>query len=255
MLAAVLLGHGGTPAELPPLACPTLAPRIATADRIELAHAGQVTWLERRGMVWGLARQGGYPVQPGRADALLAPLMTLRLVKRAPGPLDTLGLADPFQSGPDSGTSVRVLANSGAILCAIVTGSGAAVRRPADAVASLADPPLTVSANADSWSQHTLPPIDPALIRSVAGDDSMDIAAVGTLLAALPFTDIRPRPQVQATTSRTMQITLTDGTAVLTVGTAASGQSWLTVSGTAPWASRLAPYAFALPAGSPLIPT
>ncbi len=251
MLAAASLERGPGPPELPPLACPALAPRLATADRIELTHAGQTLWLERRGMVWGLARQGGYPAQPGRANALIQGLLSLRITKPAPGTLDALGLADPFQPGPADGTFVRLLAASGAVLCTVITGPNKAVRRPADTAGSLADAQLADPPDMDSWGQHTLPPLDPARVRAVLGDGGLGGAAVETMVAALPFSDVRPRPQIHPTPVRTIQLALTDGMAVLTVGMEA-GQPWLSVSGTSPWATSLAPFAFALPPDSPL---
>ena len=235
MLGGVLLSRTPSQAMTPGLACPALAPRVASADRIELSHAGQVLWLERRGTVWGLARQGGYPAQPGRADALMRALLNLRLLATAPGALASLGLADPAQAEPGGGTLVRVLGTSGATLCAIITGLGPAVRRSADPAGWLVNTPVETSVDPAQWSQHALPPLAPALVRPV------------------PHDDVRARPLVRVAPLRTVALDLANGTAVLTVGTLA-GQSWLVVSGTSPWASGLAAYAFALPANSPLAP-
>ena len=251
VLGGTLLSRTASRDTTPGLACPALAPRVASADRIELSHAGQVLWLERRGMVWGLARQGGYPVQPGRADALMRALQELRLVTKVPGALASLDLADPAQTGPGSGTLVRVLGTSGATLCAIVTGSGLAVRRSADPAAWMVNTPVKASVDPGQWSQHALPPLDLALVRAVPQDGGLDTNQIKTLLAALPFDDVRARPLVRVAPLRTVALDLANGTAVLTVGTLA-GQSWLVVSGTSPWASGLASYAFALPADSPL---
>ncbi len=251
VLAGALLEREPGPPELPPLACPALAPRIATADRIELTHAGQTLWLERRGMVWGLARQGGYPAQPGRVDALIQGLLGLRILKPAPGTLDALGLADPFQPSPAGGTFVRLLATSGAVLCTVITGPNKAVRRPADTTGWLANAQLADPPDLDNWSQHALPPLDASRLRAVLADGGLGSAAVATMVAALPFTDVRPRPQIHPTPVRTIELALTDGTAVLTVGMEA-GQPWLSISGTSPWAMPLTPFAFALPQDSPL---
>ncbi len=253
MLGGVLLSRTPSQAMTPGLACPALAPRVASADRIELSHAGQVLWLERRGTVWGLARQGGYPAQPGRADALMRALLNLRLLATAPGALASLGLADPAQAEPGGGTLVRVLGTSGATLCAIITGLGPAVRRSADPAGWLVNTPVETSVDPEQWSQHALPPLDPALVRTVPQDGGLGSDQLKTLLAALPFDDVRARPLVRVAPLRTVALDLANGTAVLTVGTLA-GQSWLVVSGTSPWASGLAAYAFALPANSPLAP-
>ncbi len=244
VVGAVLLERAPAP-PAPKLACPVLAGRLATADRIELSHAGQVLWLERRGAVWGLGRQGGYPAQPGRAEALIDTLVALKLVKPAPGTLTAQGLADPSQPGPAGGTSVRVLGISGAVLCAVVAGPPGTdlARRQGDTAGWTASPPLHASANLDDWSQHTLPPLDPALPGAMPEDGGPGPEAAK--LPDLVFTDVRPRPQIHPDTVRTVTLALADGTAVLTIGTEA-GQAWLLVDGTAPWARKLAPYAFAL---------
>ena len=241
VIGGVLLDRAPA-APAPKLACPVLAGRLASADRIELTHAGQVLWLERRGAVWGLARQGGYPVRPGRAEALTGALLSVKLLKPATGTLDARGLGDPSQPGPAGGTLVRVLGTSGAVLCALVAGPPGTelARRPGDAEGWITNAPIPASADLDGWSQHTLPPLEPA------PDD-----AVQTLLSTLRFTDVRPRPQIHAATMRTVPVALAGGDAVLSVGMQA-GQAWLLVDGTTPWARRLAPYAFALPPDSAL---
>ena len=243
LLAGMLLDRPPDPSG-PPLACPALAPRILTADRIELTQHGQVLWLERRGSIWGMARQGGYPVQQDRAAALLGPLLTTRLMTPAP--------AEPQDAA--SGTSVRVLGTSGATLCAIVAGPEPAkiIQRLGDTSRWVGSATIPgVSADPDAWSQHALPPLDPALVTAVVNDGGLGAQSVAQLLAALPFTDVRPRPQIHASPVRTLQLALNTGSAVLTVGVQA-GQAWLLVSGTSAWARPLAPYAFALPSDSPL---
>lgn len=250
LLGGLLLERRPVPPALAALACPALAARIDSADRIQLAHAGQVLWLERRGSAWGVARQGGYPVQPGRTEALIDVLEALRLERSAPGTLGSQGLEDPFRPGAASGTSVRVLSSAGATLCAVVTGP-MAVRRFADARGWLPTTPLKLTAELDSWSQHTLPPLDPAMIRMVVDDGGLAADTLQHELAALPIADIRARPQVNPVPARQIRLVLANGTAVLMVGML-DGQAWLAVSGTSPWASQLAPYAFALPPDSPL---
>ena len=248
--ADLLLDRGLAAPDGPALACPALGARVGSADRLELTHGGQVLWLERRGAVWGLARQGGYPAQPARADELVATLIGLRLLKPEPAPLDTLGLADPMQPAASSGTLIRVLATSGATLCAVVAGPNAAIRRPADQQAWAVNAPVLVPADAAGWSQHALPPLDPASIKAVTDDGGLG-ADVPPLLAAIPFTDVRPRPQAKLALVRTIALALADGTAIMAIGTE-DGQAWLLVSGTSRWARVLAAYAFALPPGSKL---
>jgi hypothetical protein len=251
-VAGTLLDPAPPPAP-PSIAFPALVARVASADRIELVHGGKVLWLERRGQVWGLARQGGYPARPGLAEALMYALLTMQMLKPAPGTFDTLRLADPFAPGDASGTLVRVLDVSGAVLCAVIVGppGSTIVRRPGDDRASVANTPVTAPADAPSWSQQNLPPLDPGEIRAVLDDGGLSDSEVRQAVAQIEFVDAGPAPQHRAAPARTIQLELTPGTAVLTVSME-QGQPWLVVSGTAPWASRLAPYAFALPDGSPL---
>ena len=242
-----------TPPPTPPsVAFPALVARSASADRIELVHGGQVLWLERRGQVWGLARQGGYPARPGVAEALMHALLTMQMLKPAPGDFDALGLADPFAAGNASGTLVRVLGTSGAVLCAVIAGPPGSniVRRPGDDHASVTNTPVTAPADAPSWSQRTLPPLDPGTIH-VLDDGGLGDNAVRAAVADIAFVDAGPAPQHHGAPAHTIRLELAPGTAVLTVAME-QGQPWLEVSGTSPWASRLAPYAFALPDSSPL---
>jgi hypothetical protein len=223
----------------PRLACPVLQSRLATADRIEITHDRDLLWLERRGNVWGLARQGGYPVQSGTADQLLDALATVRMEAPAPGDL------------AKNGTGVRVLAQSGATLCSIValTPPAAIVRRTGDKQDWTASVPIPAYIDLAHWSQTALPPIAPARVTAVAGYARLGPAPIEQALARLSFTDVRSRPQIRAEPVRTIAVMLTNGTAVLTVGVL-DHQTWLTVSGTSPWAEGLAPYAFALPPDS-----
>lgn len=252
VLAGVLL-QPSRPAGPPPLAFPALAARFGSADRIELVHAGQVLWLERRGQVWGLAQQGGYPVRPGLAEKLTDALTAARLVQPATGTPEALGLGDPFKPEESGGVYVRVLGTTGATLAALVTQShpSAVMRRPGDPQAWQVSNTIDVPARPEDWSQHALPPLDPAQIRAVPDDGGLGTEAVAKALAGLPVTEIRPAPQAHPVPFRTVQLTLAGGSAVLTVGRE-HGQPWLQVSGTSGWASRLAPYAFALPEDSPL---
>jgi hypothetical protein len=254
-LTAVAAGiwlDSAPPPAFPQIAFPALVARSASVDRIELVHGGKVLWLERRGQVWGLARQGGYPARPALAETLMHALLTMQMLQPAPGAFDALGLADPFAPDAASGTLVRVLSTSGAVLCAVIAGppGSAIVRRPGDEHASVANTPVTAPADAQDWSQHSLPALDPSKIGVLDGGGLGD-EAVRQAVADIAFIDAGPAPQHQAATARTIRLQLATGTAVLAVRLE-RGQPWLEVSGTAPWASRLTPYAFALPAGSPL---
>ena len=252
VLAGALLSRGPT-ARPPAIAFPALAARVASADRIELVHAGQVLWLERRGQVWGLAQQGGYPVRPGLTEALLSALLTLRIQTAAPEAFEDLHLADPFAPGANSGTFVRILGTSGAVLCTVIVGTpgSSVMRRPGDEHAWVVNNALTAPADAADWSQHALPPLDPADIHAVLDDGGLGEDAARSAVAEIPFTDAAPAPQHHPAPARIVQLLLASGTAVFTVGLE-QGQAWLLISGTSTWAGRLAPYAFALPPHNPL---
>ncbi len=71
-------------------------------------------WLERRGQVWGLSQEGGYPISTAAAEALAEALLTLHLLHPADGTPEALGLGDP--PDPAGGTAVRVLSVRGAVL-------------------------------------------------------------------------------------------------------------------------------------------
>ena len=252
LAAAALLER--EPEPLPQLAFPTLAARFSAADRIELVHDGEVLWLERRGQLWGLARQGGYPVRPDLARSLEDGLLTLRLLQPIAGTPDELGLADPFRPGEHGGVLVRVLGTSGATLCSVIlrTKPGKVVRRPNDPQAWATNTALSVPADAESWSQHALPPLDPAEIISITRDGDDTPALSQALAGALPFTDVQPAPLHHPAAMQTTEVTLRSGTAILTLGME-DGQPWLSVSGTSQWARQLGAYAFALPPSSPLL--
>ena len=248
-LAGALLNRGPTPSAKDALAFPALAARFGSADRIEIVHAGHVLWLERRGQQWGLARQGGYPVRAGSAEALTGALLSLRFLEPVAGTPEALGLADPFAPVDGSGTFVRVLGTSGAVLCTLIAGPpGTSVaRRPGDDQAWRISTPIAAATEPAEWSQTALPPLDPSEVRTIQDESGRETGSLLKLLVAgLPFNDVRPEPQTHLTPVRTIQLGLAEGTAVLTLGLE-DGQAWLLVSGTAPWAAKLAPYAFALP--------
>ncbi|WP_158742698.1 hypothetical protein [Acidisphaera sp. L21] len=226
----------------PQPALPVLIANLATADRIEIKYGERLLWLERRGQVWGMPQQGGYPARPDRVAALIDGLLGLTLVAPATGAPESLGVADE-SSKSGSGTLVRVLAVSGAVLAAmIVQGDSASeppiVRRPNDPQAWVANRRVVVPTNLSGW-------IDPHLPLP----DGLADPALRDGLAQLVFTAVRASPLVHPAPERSIQLTLADGTAVLALGTA-DGQDWLQISGTARWALRLAPYAFAIPPNS-----
>lgn len=245
--SAVLLQRLPDAAAAPSLACPALAPRIASADRIEVVHAGRVFWVERRGQLWGLARQGGYPALPGLVERLLDAAMAARLMQPAAG---STHAGDPFAATNQTDTLVRILGTSGATLCALVVdaASTATIRRQGDTQAWSSDLRFEVPPGERGWSQTALPPLDMA---SMASSGDIPAAWAAVLAAGLPFADAGSAPQHHPAPLQAWRLASGAGTVTLTTGSEA-GRVWLLVSGTSPWARRLAATAFAMPPDSPL---
>ncbi len=251
--AAAALGAGAAtyavlpepqPVTSPGLALPSLAANYAAADRIEITHAGRDLWLERRGQVWGLAGEGGYPVERSAAESLTAGLLTMRFLQPAGTDPGAAGLADPHGPSANSGTLIRVLSTSGAVLGAIIVSEkpGNLVRRPGEDTVWQASTHVHGSVDPADWNTGRLPPIAAFMAKD---------ASMPAILADLAFTDVRAAPQVHPPVTHTLRLTLRDGTADLATGLL-DGTPWLHVTGTSAWAAALTPYAFALPADSKL---
>ncbi len=227
----------------PPPALPVLGAQIGSADRIELSHGDKLLWLERRGQVWGLSQEGGFPVRPAESAALVDGLIALRLDHSVSGDPAARGVADPdAKSG--AGTLVRVLATSGAVLGAVILGNApgpAYFRQPGLPQIWLASQPLPAGTDPADWTDRHLPA--PELVGP-------DTAPMQLALAGLTITQIRSAPQVRLGQVRTVALPVADGTAVLTLGRA-NHQDWLQVSGSSAWARALSPYAFAV-SGAPI---
>jgi hypothetical protein len=254
-LGAVLLPQltPASPPPPPPPALPVLAANQQAIDRIEITHNGQVLWLERRGQVWGLAREGAYPVAPGKAQALLDSLLALKLVKPAEGALYPLGLSDPAK--PGGGTLVRVLGVSGAVLAAIIAGEPSpghyTARRPGDNQAWVTNGPVMAPTDPAEWINRHLPPLPDGSIAPMPGLDTR--MALVALEAGLPFIEARAAPQIRPALVATIPLTVPDGTAVVQMGQQ-DDQVWMHIAGTSPWAAALAPWTFLVPNTTPLLP-
>ena len=230
----------------PVAAMPVLRGQINTADRIELQQGKAVLWLERRGQVWGVSQEGGYPISPQAAASLIDGLLGLTLDHPASGTPAALGVADP-NAPAGAGTLVRILATSGALLGSLIVGAPtgpAYVREVREDQVWLASRHIPVSTAPADWTGTHLPPLD-------AG--STTPATIQQAIAGLSFTDVRPSPQLHLTAARSTSIALADGTAVLILGQAAGGE-WLEITGSSAWARRLSPYAFAVPSSTQLGP-
>ena len=228
----------------PVAAMPVLQAQIRTADRIELGHGKAVLWLERRGQVWGVSLEGGYPIRTEAAASLVDGLLGLTLDRPVSGAPASFGVADP-DAPAGAGTLVRVLAPSGALLGSLIIGpegGPAYVRQHGMDQVWLANHHIPVSTDPADWTGTHLPPLDPG---------SMTPPALQRAIAGLTFTAIRPSPQLRLTVTRSVSLALADGTAVLTLGQDL-GATWLEVAGSSAWARRLSPYAFAVPSNSSL---
>jgi hypothetical protein len=244
--AAVIAASWPAPAPLAPVgpqpALPVLIANFRSADRVEILHGKQILWLERRGQVWGVSQEGGYPARSAMVNGLIDGLLGLTLNAPASGTPDSLGVADGT-AATGSGTLVRVLAVSGAVLGAMIVQTPhipgpAIVRRPGDPQAWVANRRVSASADPADW-------IDPHLPLP----DGMLDPALRDALAQLAFTSVRASPLVRPMPVRTIPVALPDGSAVLTLGTA-DGQDWLQITGNSSWARRLSPFAFAIPPNS-----
>ncbi len=256
--AGLAWGSRPAPPAPPGLALPALAPSLPVVDRMILARGGQTLVLERRGNVWVLAQHGGYPADSGRASALLQALGGMRLMRQAPGVMESLGLADPGQPGsPAALVKLLTLAgkSAGGIVLGGRDGDGQYVRRPGDYQAWVADRAIDADPSLAGWTDTVILPFDPATVTSAVVRRGVGAEApAGALVAALAaarFVDVHPASQVATQPVGEMRLTLTDGTAVTVgLGTAA-GLLWVRLIAAGPGAEaincRSALWAYALP--------
>ncbi len=237
-LAIAALRPAPVPPPVPRPALPALRAQIGAADRIELTRGDKLLWLERRGQVWGLSQEGGYPVRPAQAAALVNGLLSLRLNHPVAGDSTSLGVADPGAQ-PGGGTLVRVFATSGAVLGAVIVSTSPGpvyFRQPGLPQIWLASQPIPAGTDPADWTDRHLPPPDL---------EGADTAPMQRALADLTITQVRAAPQIHLAHPQTVALTLADGMALLTLGQA-NNQDWLRISGNSAWARRLSPYAFAI---------
>ncbi len=265
LLAAGLFGagwyYGLTPASLtgpvaaPPavLVFPGLAPQLGSATRVAITSKGQTFALTRTGDLWGLAEQGGYPVQPDKLRELLTGLTELRLAEPRtadPALLERLGLGDPA-SASSTATLVRVLDGNGQVLAELIVGHRSVrtqgslpetvyVRRPGDNQSWLAEGRLPVDADPQIWLDREIANIDSKRVASVVvhrgdavlefgrdGDkpalklpaehpklDEYRLEDVFRSLESLSLADVKPAAPSPGAPVGTAAITLTDGTVI-----------------------------------------
>ena len=196
------VGPHPSAAEAPgTLRFPGLAPKLASAARVEITSKGQTLVITKAGAItkagdwWGLADRAGYPVQQDKLRELLTGLTELRLTEARtadPALLERLGLGDPASAG-STATLVRVLDGNGQVLAGLIAGhrrvrpQGHApetvyVRRPGENQSWLAEGRLPVDADPQLWIDRDITNIDSAKVASVVvhrGDAVLELGRDG----------------------------------------------------------------------------
>ena len=245
VLAVVLWGgvaaYQPKPAPDPDIAAmPMLNRDPRRADRIQIVRGDARLDLERRGQVWCLAQNGGYPVKPVLGQRLLDQLLALQLSHPTAPAKPEIRRDDPkdLRAGL---TGIRVLAINGAGLGAIVfadhdpdatTFSAHQLGDPRDwrAVGALATPidPL-------AWIDPHVLALDPAMVTGAMvyrgteafAVDAEDAAGRLKMLEGLGFADVHPAAQVPTAQTGRLAFTL-DGQRTLTVEVhTVADQVWL----------------------------
>ncbi len=232
---------------------PGLAPKLATAARVEITSKGQTLVVTKAGDVWGLADHATYRVQQDRLRELLTGLTEVRTTEPRtsdPALLERLGLGDPA-SASSTAVLVRVLDGNGQVLAELIVGHRRVrsqsslpetiyVRRPGENQAWLAEGQLPVDADPQLWLDRDIANIDSKRIASVVvhrgaavlefareGDkfvlkapaehpklDDYRVEDVARALESLTLTEVKPAAQEPGERIGTAAFTLTDGTVV-----------------------------------------
>lgn len=251
---AVLLGinaYNPAPPLAPDLlAMPVYARDPGLADRIQIVHQGAVLDLERRGQLWCLAQNGGYPVKQDMAQRLLDQLLVLRLSH--PSTVQTGPRTDNPKDPNAALTAIRILATSGAGLGALIVADHdpSASRFTAHQFGDFRDweasGHLVAPASRMAWIDPMILKLDPAMVTGAvtAGVSigAADAVARVTALQAMSFVDVRPAAQMLIPPSRRFVITLDTGTLTVDIR-AQPDQVWLEFHSTTPGA-------VAIPAGN-----
>jgi hypothetical protein len=231
---------------------PGLAPKLATAARIEVVHQGQTLHIDDKDGHWGLADKAGYPVQADKLRAFFTGLADLRLTEPRtsdPSEYNRLGVEDP--SATATSTLVRVLDGAGQKLAELIVGHRRVrtqgevpdtiyVRRPGEAQAWLAEGNFEVDSDPQLWIARDIANIANTKIAQVAitrGDQTLNFAREGDKLVlkspadhpklddykvedvarayeSLTLTDVKPAAQEPGEKIGSSVFTTTDGEAV-----------------------------------------
>jgi hypothetical protein len=239
-------------------AMPVLTRNLQRVDRIQIVRRGVTLNLERRGQIWGLAQNGGYPVKPAMAERLLDQLLALRLSHPSTPDRAELRVDEPREAGAKL-TGIRVSATDGAGLGALIVAD----HDPADPhfpAHQLGDPRdwqasglLDAPADPMGWvDTHIIasppPRVTGATVSRGAGSLTLDAAAATTRLAALQamaFTDVHPAAQIQAADLGGLVFALADGGALTVNMGLQAEQVWLELTATTPGVITAAPGAWA----------
>jgi hypothetical protein len=242
------------PVEPDIAAMPVLARNIQRADRIQIVRRGATLNLERRGQIWGLAQNGGYPVKPGMADRLLDQLLALRLSHPSAPGHSGLRADDPADAQATL-TGVRILATDGAGLGALIVAdhgpeaTNFAIHPLGDPRDWQADGRLEVPADKMEWVDTRILPLDPAQITGAAVSrgsasftlDGADAGARLRMLQALVFTDVLPAAQMRLAETGRLVFALADGGALTVSVHVQADQLWLVLQATVPGALNIPP--------------
>jgi hypothetical protein len=251
-LAAVALWRGiaavqPKPPEPDIAAMPMLARDPRRADRIQIVHGDARLELERRGQLWCLAQNGGYPIKPDLGQRLIDQLLALQLTHPAAPPKPDTKRDEP--KDPHAAlTGIRVLATNGAGLGAIIVADHDASATTFQAH-QLGDPrdwqaagALAAPADPLAWVDSRILRLDPAVVTGATlthGADSIALDAADAadrlkMLEGLAFTDVHPVAQIPAAPAGRLTFTL-DRQRSLTVEIRTRGdQTWLAFQPSAP---------------------
>jgi hypothetical protein len=171
------------------LVFPGLAPKLASAARIEITNQGKTLVIVRTGAPgskspgagdWGLADRGNYPVQQDKLRELLTGLTELRITEARtadPALLEQLGVGDPA-SATSTADLVKLLDDKGGVLAQLIVGhrrvrtqgnvpESIYVRRPGENQSWLAEGRLPVDADPQLWLDRDIANIDNKQVASV----------------------------------------------------------------------------------------
>ena len=243
-------------------AMPMLARDPRRADRIQIVHGATWIELERRGLTWCLAQQGGYPVNPELAERLITQLLALHLTHPTAPPKPGTRQDDP--KDPHAGlTGIRVLASNGAGLGAIIVAdhdpaaASFAAHQFGDPREWQAAGALAVPLDPIAWLDPHILLLDPAAVTGATiahGADSVTLdaeeaAARLKQLEGLAFTDVHPAAQIPATpisvaASGQLVFTLDDQRSLTVTLRTVADQTWLSFQASGPGIVALPPGAW-----------